>query len=103
MKKMKKTDMPDPFVPLIHIAQGKGFSEAHNKAIALISNLLHKAGYNVNYDHIVSTTPRDLTIPLKLNLRKRGIKIDADISFFLDNKTIVFVEIKTAKISLMRR
>jgi len=100
---MKKTDMPDPFVPLIHIAQGKGFSEAHNKAIALISNLLHKAGYNVNYDHIVSTTPRDLTIPLKLNLRKRGIKIEADIAFFLDYKTIIFIEIKTAKINITGR
>jgi len=97
---MNKTDISDPFIPLIHIAKGKGFSEAHNKAIALISNLLHKAGYNVNYNHIVSTTPKDLTIPIKLDIQKRGLNIDADIAFFLDNKTIVFIEIKTVHIDM---
>jgi len=97
---MNKTDISDPFIPLIHIAKGKGFSKAHNKAIALISNLLHKAGYNVNYNHIVSTTPRDLTIPIKLDIQKRGLNIDADIAFFLDNKTIVFIEIKTVHIDM---
>jgi len=95
---MKKTDIPDFSIPLLHIDRGKGFSEAHNKAIALIAKLLHKAGYDVNYDHIISTTPKDLTIPIKLDIQKWGLPIDADIAFFLDNKTIVFIEIKTVKI-----
>jgi len=94
---MKKTDISDPFMPLIYVGKGKGFSEAHNKAIALISALIYRAGYNVNYDHIVAETPRAKEIPLQLKLPYGKIKIHADISFFLDNETLVLIEVKTLK------
>jgi len=97
---MKKTAMPDYTIPLIHVEKGKGFSEVHNKAVALIAKLLHKAGFSVNYDHIKTTTPRDLTIPIKLDIQKRNLNIDADIAFFLDDRTIVFIEVKTVRINI---
>jgi len=94
---MKKTDISTPSIPLIYVSRGKGFSEEHNRAIAIIAALLYRAGYNVNYDHIISETPRTLEIPLQLKLPNSRIKIHADISFFLDNETLVHIEIKTLK------
>jgi len=92
---MPKSRINDPNLIFIEIDKGQGRSKSHNNAVALISALIHRAGYEVNYDHIVSTTPRNKDIPLILANRKGRWK--ADIAFWMDRNTLVTIEIRTFK------
>ena len=90
---MAGTKITDPNLFFIELGKGQGRSIKHNEAVALISKLIHSAGFDVNYDHITTTTPKDKTIPLILKNRK-GVK-KGDIAFWMDSKTLVLIEIRT--------
>lgn len=92
MKQKGKT-INDPFLIFIEIPKGQGRSNKHNQAVALLATLLYKNGYEVNYDHVNATIPKNKAIPLELRTRKRHFK--ADLAFWIDNNTLVVVEVKT--------
>ncbi len=90
---MAGTKITDPNIFFIELGRGQGRSVKHNEAVALISKLINEAGFNVNYDHITTTTPKSKTIPLILKNRK-GVK-KGDIAFWMDSKTLVLIEVRT--------
>ena len=90
---MTRTKITDPNLFFFFLLRGQGRSIKHNEAVALISKLIHSAGFDVNYDHITTTTPKDKTIPIVLKNRK-GVK-KGDIAFWMNSKTLVLIEVRT--------
>ena len=88
---MKK--LQDKKIPFVFTSSPQANARTHAEVIAFLVSIFDALNIPVNYDHIITTTPKHEDIPLHYHDHYGTHK--ADISFRLGDDIIVLIEVKT--------
>lgn len=81
----------DPKLKFLNVKSDKDDRKQHNTAVIVVAGALSKLGFEINYDHVDTTIPKNRDIPLTAYSKKKRRK--ADIAFGLYDDTLVHVYI----------